>query len=48
MLKKRLGAYREQTSPLIDYYEKKGALKSVDGMAPIAEVGGAIDRILAR
>jgi len=45
-LKTRLGAYREQTAPLIHYYAHKGALKTVDGMAPIGEVGHAIDRIL--
>jgi adenylate kinase len=45
-LKKRLVAYREQTAPLIDYYEKKGVLRSVDGMAPIAEVARAIDSVL--
>jgi adenylate kinase len=46
VLKKRLGAYRAQTAPLIDYYGKKGSLMSVDGMAPIAEVARALDRIL--
>jgi adenylate kinase len=46
-LKIRLDAYRRQTSPLIDYYGQKGALKVVDGMAPIADVGAAIDRALA-
>jgi adenylate kinase len=45
-LKTRLDAYRSQTTPLINYYGKKGALKTVDGMAPIPEVGEAIDRIL--
>src|SRR5215208_1094352 len=48
VLKKRLSAYREQTAPLIDYYAKNGSLKTVDGMAAIAEVATAIDRILAR
>jgi adenylate kinase len=48
VLKKRLDAYREQTAPLIDYYAKKGALQTIDGMASIADVGLAIDRILAR
>jgi adenylate kinase len=48
VLKKRLDAYREQTAPLIDYYAKKGALQTIDGMAMIADVGLAIDRILAR
>jgi adenylate kinase len=42
----RLDAYRAQTAPLIDYYEKKGELRSVDGMAPIEEVSAAIDRAL--
>jgi len=45
-LKTRLDAYRAQTTPLINYYGKKGVLKTVDGMAPISEVGQAIDRIL--
>jgi adenylate kinase len=47
VLKKRLFAYREQTAPLINYYEKKGMLKSVDGMASIADVSRAIDRALS-
>ena len=46
VLEKRLVAYNAQTAPLIDYYGKKGALRTVDGMAPINEVGNAIDRIL--
>jgi len=46
-LKERLHAYKVQTAPLIDFYGKKGALKSVDGMAPIPEVTKAIDRALA-
>jgi adenylate kinase len=48
VLKKRLRAYREQTAPLIDYYGKKGALKTVDGMAPIGDVSQAIERNLTR
>ena len=47
VLRNRLDAYQAQTAPLIDYYGKKGALKTVDGMAGIPEVGAAIDRILA-
>jgi adenylate kinase len=43
----RLDAYRAQTAPLIDYYGKKGALRTVDGMAPISSVSAAIDRALA-
>jgi adenylate kinase len=45
-LKQRLSAYRAQTEPLVAYYAGKGALKSVDGMAPIPEVAAAIDRHL--
>jgi adenylate kinase len=48
VLRTRLDAYREQTAPLIDYYAKRGALQTIDGMASIADVGLAIDRILAR
>lgn len=45
-LRKRLDAYRAQTAPVSAYYAGRGALKSVDGMAPIDEVTGAIARIL--
>lgn len=47
VLKGRLAAYRAQTAPLADYYAHKGMLKAVDGMAPIDQVTGAIDRILS-
>jgi adenylate kinase len=46
VLRGRLAAYRTQTAPLTHYYARKGMLKAVDGMAPIDEVTGAIDRIL--
>jgi adenylate kinase len=46
VLEKRLLAYNAQTAPLIAYYGKHGTLRTVDGMAPINEVGKAIDRIL--
>jgi adenylate kinase len=46
VLKQRLGAYRAQTAPLIDYYGKKGVLRTVDGMPPIDQVSVAIGRIL--
>jgi adenylate kinase len=41
-LKKRLGVYRRDTAPLLDYYRRQGKLESVDGMAPIDEVTRAI------
>jgi adenylate kinase len=43
VLKKRLDAYRSQTAPLSAYYEAKGTLLGVDGMAPIPVVEQAID-----
>lgn len=46
VLKGRLAAYRAQTAPLVGHYAGKGILKSVDGMAPIDEVAGAVDRHL--
>ena len=42
----RQGVYREQTAPLIPYYEKQGKLRKVDGMGTVAEVASAIDAIL--
>ncbi len=47
VLKQRLGAYRSQTAPLVAHYGKKGALRSIDGMAPISDVTAAIGRALA-
>ena len=44
--RKRLEVYREQTAPLIPYYEGKGLLKAVDGMATIQEVSAQIDKEL--
>ncbi len=35
---KRLSVYHEQTQPLIDYYEAKGVLKTVDGTQPMDTV----------
>ena len=45
-VKNRLAVYHEQTQPLIDFYEKKGVLKTVDGTLPMEEVFAAITAIL--
>ena len=45
-VQKRLDVYHEQTQPLIDYYNGKGILKSVDGTKDMAEVFDAIVAIL--
>src|SRR5262249_33031711 len=47
ILKQRLVAYEAHTAPLVDYYRKAGALRTVDGMASISDVGAAIGRALA-
>ena len=47
VLHRRLQAYREQTAPLIAYYRSHGILRWVDGMAPIADVAAAIEKVLA-
>ena len=47
VLKRRLAAYQARTAPLVNYYRRQGALRRVDGMAPIEEVSAAIGRVLA-
>jgi adenylate kinase len=42
----RMAEYRGKTAPILPIYEARGLVSRVDGMAPIAEVGAAIDRIL--
>ena len=46
-VKARLVAYNKQTAPILPYYEKKGLLRSVDGMAEMKEVARQIDQVLA-
>ena len=46
VLRQRLAAYRQQTAPLVAYYRKKNMLRTVNGMAPIADVAAAIDKAL--
>jgi adenylate kinase len=48
VLRRRLLAYRDQTAPLAAYYALQSMLRSVDGMAPIAEVSTAIEQALRR
>lgn len=45
-VQKRLNVYHEQTQPLIDYYEKAGVLKEVDGTKNMEEVFQDIASIL--
>ncbi len=45
-VKNRLDVYHEQTQPLIDFYTKKGILKTVDGTVDMMDVFAAIVEIL--
>ncbi len=45
---KRLRVYKEQTAPLIPFYEEKGVLRVVDGMGSIDAVSAEIDGILGQ
>ena len=38
----RLSVYHQQTEPLIDFYTKRGLIKTVDGSKPMAECYAAI------
>jgi adenylate kinase len=42
----RMAEYRAKTQPILPYYEAKGLVAKVDGMADIADVGAAIDAVL--
>ncbi len=42
----RLGAYHEQTRPILPFYEKKGVLEAVDGMVSIDAVFHQIEEKL--
>ena len=45
-VQKRLSVYHEQTQPLIDYYNRQGILKTVNGTRPLEEVFADIVTIL--
>ena len=45
-VRQRLAEYRAKTAPILPYYETRGLVRRVDGMAPIAEVNSAIEAIL--
>jgi adenylate kinase len=45
-LRKRLQVFREQTAPIIPYYDSRDMLQSVDGMAAIEVVEAELAKIL--
>jgi adenylate kinase len=46
-IRRRLQVYHDQTSPLIDYYERLGLLRRFDGMRPVDELHQRIRAKLA-
>jgi adenylate kinase len=42
----RMAEYREKTAPILPFYEAKGLVRRVDGMASVEEVAAAIDAFL--
>ncbi len=45
-IRRRLQVYREQTEPLIGYYQTQGRLKTVDGLGETGEIFGRISSTL--
>ncbi|MDL1971787.1 MAG: adenylate kinase [Deltaproteobacteria bacterium] len=45
-VRSRLSVYEQQTSPLIDFYEKKGLVRKIDGRGEIKEIFDQIVKIL--
>lgn len=43
----RMAEYRAKTAPILPFYQERGILARVDGMAPVEEVAAQIDSILA-
>ncbi len=47
VIRKRLKVYRDQTSPLVDYYKKLGLLRAIDGCGNIEDVKNRIKEELS-
>lgn len=45
-IRNRLRVYNEKTAPLIDFYARRGVLKSIDGSKPVDEVTAHIRALL--
>jgi adenylate kinase len=45
-IKERLNVYKEQTEPLIDYYQERDVLKNVDGEGNLDEVFAKIKQVM--
>jgi adenylate kinase len=47
VVKKRLEVYHQQTEPLIDYYDKQGLMRRIDGTRSPSEVHDHIRAVIA-
>ena len=46
-VRQRMTEYRAKTAPILPFYEARGLVKRVDGMAPIEKVSAGIEAVLA-
>ncbi len=46
VIRNRLQVYKEKTSPLVDYYNKQGLIKSVDGDGDVLAIASRIEKLL--
>jgi adenylate kinase len=47
-VRNRMAEYRAKTAPILPIYDALGLVSRVDGMAPMDQVTGQIEEILAR
>ncbi|HEY6585785.1 MAG TPA: nucleoside monophosphate kinase, partial [Candidatus Methanoperedens sp.] len=45
-IRNRLNVYKKQTQPLIDYYDKKKILRTIDGSKEISQIFEEIKKVL--
>ena len=45
-IKKRLDVYHNQTSPLVDWYEKEGIRNHIDGLGALERIFGDICNVI--
>lgn len=47
VIRRRLEVYREKTQPLLDFYEKKGEIKTIRGDIDLKQLPAALRRVLS-
>jgi adenylate kinase len=46
IIRKRIQEYKSKTTPVANYYDKQGKLKSIKGVGSIEEIAGSIDTVI--